>query len=920
MQRTSRRSAGFLERRSDGLLRGTLPIRVAAGLLLCSFVIHNPAFAEAPVSQDFFEQHCYDCHDAESNKGGLDLSALAFQPDDPRNFARWVKVFDRVSAGEMPPKKRVRPAAADLEGFTSAVGQALRAAEQERIASEGRATQRRLNGYEYENALRDLLSAPWLQVKGQFPDDGEAFRFNRIGDALDVSHVHMARYMIAADYAMREALGVQFVQPPTITRRYYARDQRTLTSKFTGSNFNNSPDRMTYPVVGLNTPQPDVRWLRAPLTDPETQDEEAVAWVSSNYVTGFTYRWDQFRAPVAGRYRIRFSGYTLWVPPGGIQMSFKGEQDKVGKPRPPNKNVGDYDRPQPGRTDEPITVYTRNGTMNRRVGEFDLTPTPAVYDVGDVWLLGNETLVPDASRFYRSRPTNFRNPLMQEDGAPSVAFRWMEVEGPLYDEATDAGYRLLFGDLPLRRVEAGAPGVAVPFVDRTDRREGGRNAGQRVQALGEAVVDVVSTDPKKDADRLMRGFLAHAYRRPAAEGDVQRFLALVEDRRAAGLSFAEAMLAGYTAVLASPGFVFLEEKPGKLDDYALATRLALFLWNSVPDDALRSRAAQGELHRPEVLRAEAERLLSDPKSRRFVDAFLDYWIDLRKMEDSTPSTTLYNDYYLDDALAEAALAESQLYFAEMVQRDLPARGIVDSDFTFLNERLATHYGIPGVTGIAMRRVQLPPDSPRGGFMTQASVLKVTANGTTTSPVLRGKWIMERILGYEIPPPPPVAAVEPDIRGAVTIRQQLAKHRDNTSCAACHSKMDPPGFALESFDVMGAWRDRYRAVDEGKPAEKGIGKNGQPFEFHLGLPVDAAGELPDGRPFQDIRDFKRLVREDDALLARNLARQLTVYATGAPVSFGDRAEIERIVQRTSARRYGLRSLIHEVVQSPLFLNK
>ena len=647
--------------------------RVAALLLLSSFVIHHPAFAEAPVSRDFFEQHCYDCHDAESKKGGLDLSALAFQPDDARNFARWVKVFDRVSAGEMPPKKRARPAAADLEGFTSAVARALLAAEQKRIASEGRATQRRLNGYEYENALRDLLSAPWLQVKGQFPDDGEAFRFNRIGDALDVSHVHMARYMIAADYAMRQALSVQLEQPPTTTKRYYARDQRTLTSKFTGNIFNTSPDRMTYPVVGLNTPQPDVRWLRAPLTDPKTRDEEAVAWVSSNYVTGFTYRWDQFRAPVAGRYRIRFSGYTLWVPPGGIQMSFKGEQDKVGKPRPPNKKVGDYDRPQPGRTDEPITVYTRNGAMNRRVGEFDLTPTPAVYDIGDVWLLGNETLVPDASRFYRSRPTNFRNPLMQEDGAPSVAFRWMEVEGPLYDEATDAGYRLLFGDLPLRRVEAGSPGVAVPFVDRTDRREGGRNAGQRVQALGEAVVDVVSTDPKKDADRLMRGFLAQAYRRPAAEGDVQRFLALVEDRRAAGLSFAEAMLAGYTAVLASPGFVFLEEKPGKLDDHALATRLALFLWNSVPDDALRSRAARGELHRPEVLRAETERMLSDPKSRRFVEAFLDYWIDLRKMEDSTPSTTLYNDYYLDDALAEAALAETQLYFAEMMQRDLPAR-------------------------------------------------------------------------------------------------------------------------------------------------------------------------------------------------------------------------------------------------------
>ena len=177
-------------------------------------------------------------------------------------------------------------------------------------------------------------------------------------------------------------------------------------------------------------------------------------------------------------------------------------------------------------------------------------------------------------------------------------------------------------------------------------------------------------------------------------------------------------------------------------------------------------------------------------------------------------------------------------------------------------------------------------------MTQASVLKITANGTTTSPVLRGKWIMERILGIEIPPPPPVAAVEPDIRGAVTIRQQLEKHRDNASCASCHSKMDPPGFALESFDVMGGWRDRYRAIAEGKPAEKGLGKNGQPFEFHFGLPVERGGQLPDGRPFSDIREFKKLVLKSDEQLARNLARQLMVYATGAPVRFSDRAEIEK----------------------------
>jgi len=180
--------------------------------------------------------------------------------------------------------------------------------------------------------------------------------------------------------------------------------------------------------------------------------------------------------------------------------------------------------------------------------------------------------------------------------------------------------------------------------------------------------------------------------------------------------------------------------------------------------------------------------------------------------------------------------------------------------------------------------------------------------------------MERILGFEIPPPPVVPAVEPDIRGAVTIRQQLEKHRADPSCASCHSKMDPPGFALESFDVMGGWRDRYRGVDETKTAEKGIGKNGQPFAFHYALPVDSTGVLPDGRRFTGISDLKKLLLTDERQFAVNLARQLAVYATGAPVRFSDRAQIEQMVDAAKANQYGLRSIVHQVVESALFRNK
>jgi hypothetical protein len=534
----------------------------------------------------------------------------------------------------------------------------------------------------------------------------------------------------------------------------------------------------------------------------------------------------------------------------------------------------------------------------------------------DVDLLKGETIQPDAVRFFRSRPPNWHNPLAQKDGQPGVCFNWLEVVGPIYDSWPTAGQKLMFGDLPLKVVE--------PARAEVVRTEGRRRGGDRQPFAASIKVEVVPKDPDVDAERLMRGFVKRALRRPVRDQDVQPYVKLYHTARDAGSNFTDAMITAYSAVLCSPDFVTLAESPGPLDDRALATRLSYFLWNSEPDAALRASADRGALHKPAELSAQTERMLADPRSQRFVEAFLDYWLDLRKTDNTSPDETLYPDYYLDDFLVESSIDETRAFFTELLRHDLPARNLVASDFVMVNDRLAELYGIPGVEGPVIRRVALPKDSVRGGLLTQASVLKVTANGTTTSPVLRGVWITERILGQTVPPPPPaVPAVEPDTRGATTIREQLSKHRTQATCKACHARIDPPGFALESFDVFGGYRDCYRAVTDGHAqgaAVPGYGKNGQAFVFHAGPRVDPSGVLPDGRAFGDVRDLKRLLLHDERQIARNLVHQLVIYSTGAPTRFGDRPKVEAILDRAKTGGYGVKSLIHALVESELFRNK
>jgi hypothetical protein len=475
---------------------------------------------------------------------------------------------------------------------------------------------------------------------------------------------------------------------------------------------------------------------------------------------------------------------------------------------------------------------------------------------------------------------------------PGLALEWVEVEGPLHDSWPPPEHRRLFGDLD--------------FAKAT----------------------------RADAERVLRGFLPRAFRRPAPDEEVRRYLA-IHDAAAKDAGWVAGVKVALQAALCSPHFLYLDAPAGPLDDFALASRLSYFLWNSMPDDELSGLAAKGQLRRPATLRAQVERLLNDPKAAAFNESFTGQWLDLRKIAATSPDKDLYPEW--DEVIEWSCVKETRLFFDEVLKNDLSVANFVHSDFAILNDRLARHYNIPGVKGIEFRKVALPPDSARGGVLAQASVLKVTANGTTTSPVMRGVWMLERIIGKPVPPPPAgVPAVEPDIRGATTIRAQLAKHRNDANCARCHAKIDPPGFAMESFDVIGGWRDRYRATSDTSqerirverpltfdvrtflrdPTKRG------PLTAHVGAgpAVDASGQMPDGPAFADYMAFRRALLSEPDQLTRALAQHLITYATGAGLQYADRVVVESIVARARARNHGFRTLIHEIVQSPLFLKQ
>ncbi len=620
-----------------------------------------------------------------------------------------------------------------------------------------------------------------------------------------------------------------------------------------------------------NRPQPPPvikqRYLLKNQHQVKTTTESVYRWLDDDSVVLFSSSpWTavvlyELYPPHSGNYQFRVSasGFQSAGKPVTYRLD-AGNLSMTGKPA----LVGYFDAP----ADKPalvefITHLEPTNTM--RIHPYGLPGSQVVHKIG-------------ADKY---------------DG-PGLTIQWVDVEGPLNDTWPPECHRRIFGDLE----QAKAPSD---------------NYGERVE--------VISRDPSADAERVLRKFARRAFRRAVTADDIRPFLALVAERLTAKYTFEQAIRVGLKAILVAPEFLFLEETPGKLDDFALASRLSYFFWSTMPDEELLGLAEQkmpAALSDPTTLHAQVERMLNDKRAAAFTENFVGQWLGLRDINFTEPSHILYPEF--DEMLKVSMVRETELFFTELLKNDLSIMNFVSSDFTMLNGRLAKHYGIPGVDGWEFRKATLLEGSHRGGVLTMASVMKVTANGTTTSPVTRGAWVMDRILGTPPPKPPEnIPALEPDIRGATTIREQLAKHRQIASCAACHARIDPPGFALESFDVIGGWREFYRTASWFRGAEE-VFIDGRKMPYLKGLKIDPADVLPDGRKFKNIDELKHLLLADKDQIARALTVKLVTYATGGPPAPADLPQIDAIVGKVREKNFGFRSLIHDIVQSEWFRMK
>lgn len=835
------------------------------------------------VAQPFIKRYCVSCH-GETAKAGFRIDRLGVDFSAAAVADHWKELIDRINLGEMPPKESSQPSAKEVASFVTWVNAQLRQVELAAKQAGGRIPMRRLNRDEYANTIRDLLLLDERIVRPlieDLPSDGQAEGFDRLGVALFFDQTQIERSLGVAEKLVARAIVTAPPKENNLLQRfdfYRKRPPADMVEVFPGFKHTiprGAKDRFIHPE--------HIEIIQGGPTYKREYDGWGAIehFAISQIVTqdGF-YRF-RIKATVdnrdrkdANKFRLQYATDSPIFVEQEVAVDPSGTTEVILFLRGPVN--GEVKGPQVFRllwnhTEKAVItepVYMKlfsQWTALRGKTEQAVTrraPQPELDDLKQQ----RDELEKQLNAW--TGVAKIYNPEMDVEKLPRLLLESIEVTGPVQKEWPPASHKQLF----------------------------------------------FAGEDRQDADyvrEIFTKFLPRAYRRPVTAAEVEAIVAVVNDAQTTSkLPFPEAMRVGLQRVLCSPSFLFLHEPSAgdtarrALNDYELASRLSYFIWSSMPDEELFTLAAQGKLQEQSVVQAQLRRMLTDSKAEHFVRNFGGQWLSVRDYSSVQPAAE-YRNY--DKPLEAAARQEPFAFFAEVLTQNLPITNFLDSDFVVINDRLAKHYGIADVIGPEFRRVAIKPEHHRGGVLGMAGLMTFLADGTRTLPMRRGSWVLRELFNDPPNNPPPNAGeIQPNTAGKnLTVRQRLELHRSNDVCASCHAKLDPYGLALENYDAIGKWRERF---------------NGEGFRGTQGPLLDVSGELPGGEKFATLEEYKTLLLQQKDRFARAFTCKMLTYALGRPVGYADHEVVDSLTAALKKDDYRIRALLRGIVASEPFLTK
>jgi cytochrome c553 len=912
-------TASFFKRRSHGLgytgivlatgvLAGLLPKLESATVVPAKSAPAAPAAAPAAALnyadfqknvQPFLAQNCYECHGETDMEANVRLDLIHDDASLAKNVPTLAKALKMLEARKMPPKEQPHPTEDQYRPVVSWISDFTNKYYMEGPLDPGRVTIHRLNRVEYDNTIRDLFGftdKDNFHPSDNFPADSVGFGFDNNSDVLTIAPMLFEKYIKAAELTLDRAVFADPVVPPPVK-------EWDDVTKLDGD----IPPSAPAPA-GAVAPPAASSGPGGPAAASRPLNYGRVFQCFGNVYMDYVF-------PQDGDYVLGFTGYESGGPAAG------GRGPAAGPPA----NVLFYVDTTPVSAERDAIKVSAKINL------------PLAYSAPKVHVTAGK------HRIYLS----FRNGVSVDDYKSAVA---AAASAPAPDPAAKAPdpAPVAAADAPAPDGGDAAPAAASASAPRGQRLAGAGGAGgnrgrggpvgpqpvvpnavilgitslkvegplftnssempERMPQTYHTVMVAQPSDPKNQsqrsqaAEKIIRNFASRAYRRPATDDEVKGLVELFNTVDTPDRPFEKSVTVALQAVLLNTNFLFRIEQdpqPGEADnihtlnEYELASRLSYFLWSSMPDDELFNLAGKGQLRAN--LDKEVARMLKDPKSQAFVENFAGQWLQLRRTEDVSPDPTLYPNF--DPSLPAAMFKETMLFFASIKDEDHDVVDLINANYSFVNAPLAKLYGLEGnFTDTEFKRVTFPKDSPRGGLITQASVLATTSYFTRTSPVQRGKWVLENILDDAPPPPPPnVPALDDEKQLVGTLRQQMEQHRANPACASCHERMDAIGFSLENFDPTGAWRDKYANND----------------------PIDASGGFPDGTKFVGAQQMKQTLLASKDKFYQCLATKMLTYAIGRSIEPYDQREVATIFSTLKQNGGKFSALIQAVVHSDAF---